>query len=107
LSAPSQQCCLEVLKPKSETSFRMGLAGSTESKMDTSILDEVVEQLRGMPLLLQKQVLIFAKTLTDSTVQGVPGSRLVRFAGTISPDDIALMREAIEQDCEQVDANEW
>jgi hypothetical protein len=59
-----------------------------------------------MPQSLQKQVLEFAKTLTDSTVQGVPGSQLLRFAGTIPLDDIALMREAIEQDCEQVDANE-
>lgn len=75
--------------------------------MDVSILDEVVEQLRGMPQSLQKQVLEFAKNLTNSTVQGVPGSQLLRFAGMIPPDDIALMREAIEQDCEQVDVNEW
>lgn len=75
--------------------------------MDVSILDEVVEQLRGMPQSLQKQVLEFAKNLTDSTVQGVPGSQYLRFAGMIPPDDIALMREAIEQDCEQVDVNEW
>ncbi|MCY7277340.1 MAG: hypothetical protein LH702_27315 [Phormidesmis sp. CAN_BIN44] len=75
--------------------------------MDTSIRDKVVEQLSRMPQSLQKQVLEFAKTLTDSTVQGVPGSQLLRFAGTIPLDDIALMHEAIEQDCEQVDANEW
>jgi hypothetical protein len=71
--------------------------------MESSILDEVIEQLRGMPQGLQKQVLEFARTLSDSTIQGVPGSQLLRFAGTISPDDIALMRDAIEQDCEQVE----
>lgn len=75
--------------------------------MDVSILDEVVEQLRGMPQSLQKQVLEFAKNLTDSTVQGVPGSQYLCFADMLPPDDIALMREAIEQDCEQVDVNEW
>ncbi|MCY7320846.1 MAG: hypothetical protein LH660_03365 [Phormidesmis sp. CAN_BIN36] len=74
--------------------------------MDTSILDKVVEQLSRMPQSLQKQVLEFAKTLTNSTVQGVPGSQLLRFAGTIPLEAIALMREAIEQDCEQVDASE-
>lgn len=37
--------------------IRIGLVGSTEIKMDVSILDEVVEQLRGMPQSLQKQVL--------------------------------------------------
>ncbi len=75
--------------------------------MDASILDEVVEQLNGMPQSLQKQVLEFAKTLTNSAFQGVPGYQLLQFAGTIQPDDLALMREAIEQNCERVDANEW
>ncbi|WP_179197944.1 hypothetical protein [Nostoc sp. T09] len=32
---------------------------------------------------------------------------LLRFAGSIPPEDLQLMREAIEQDCEQVDINEW
>lgn len=75
--------------------------------MDTSILNEVVEQLRIMPQSLQQQVLDFARTLTDSTVQGVPGSQLLRFAGTIQASDLELMRQAIKQDCEQVDLNEW
>ncbi len=75
--------------------------------MDTSILDKVVEQLRGMPQSLQQQVLEFALALAGSTIQGVPGQQLLRFAGAIPPDDIQLMREAIEQDCEQVDTNEW
>ncbi|WP_059001923.1 hypothetical protein [Leptolyngbya sp. NIES-2104] len=75
--------------------------------MNSSILDEVIEQLRRMPKNSQKRVLEFAKSLNHSTVQGVPGSQLLRFAGVIAPDDIALMRKAIEQDCEQVDMNEW
>ncbi len=60
-----------------------------------------------MPEGSQKQVLEFAKTLNHSAIRGVPGSQLLRFAGTITSDDIALMREAIEQDCEQVDINDW
>ncbi|BAU12031.1 hypothetical protein LEP3755_25590 [Leptolyngbya sp. NIES-3755] len=65
--------------------------------MNSQILDEVIEQLRGMPENSQKKVLEFAKTLNHSTIRGVPGSQLLRFAGAIAPDDIALMREAIEQ----------
>lgn len=38
---------------------------------------------------------------------GVPGRQLVRFAGAIPPDDLQLMQQAIEADCERVDANEW
>ena len=75
--------------------------------MDTSILNQLIEQLKVMPQDLQWQVLEFARALSDSTIQGVPGRQLLRFAGTIPPDDIQLMREAIEQDCEQVDADEW
>lgn len=78
-----------------------------ESKMYISILEQVIEQLKVMPQDLQWQVLEFARILAGLTIQGVPGWQLLPFAGAIPPDDIQLMREAIEQDCEQVDTDEW
>jgi hypothetical protein len=42
-----------------------------------------------------------------STVKGVPGKQLLRFAGSIPKEDLQLMSEAIKQDCEKVDVNEW
>ncbi len=75
--------------------------------MSASIIDEVIEQLKAMPQHLQWQVLEFARTLLKTDVQGTPGRELLRFAGSISPDDLKLMREAIEQDCERIDADEW
>jgi hypothetical protein len=75
--------------------------------MQGLIIEEVVEQLKAMPQHLQWQVLEFARTLVKTEPQGTPGSQLLRFAGSISADDLQLMREAIEQDCEQVDLNEW
>jgi hypothetical protein len=75
--------------------------------MNISIIDEVIEQLRGMPQDLQGQVLEFARTLVPSQVRGAPGQQLLRFAGSIPQDDLRLMHEAIEQGCEQVDSNEW
>jgi len=75
--------------------------------MSTSIIDEVIEQLRIMPQHLQWQVLEFARTLVKFKVQGTTGQQLLRFAGSIPPDELQLMREAIEQDCEQVDIDEW
>jgi hypothetical protein len=75
--------------------------------MNVSIIDEVIEQLRTMPQDLQWQVLVFARTLVKAQNQGTPGQQLLRFAGSIPVDDLQLMREAIEQDCEQVDLNEW
>ncbi len=75
--------------------------------MNASIIEEVVEQLRAMPQDLQSQVLEFARTLAKTEIQGTPGKELLRFAGSIPAEDIQLMREAIEQGCEQVDINEW
>ncbi|MEQ8463270.1 hypothetical protein [Coleofasciculus sp. E1-EBD-02] len=75
--------------------------------MDTPLLDKLIEQLKIMPQDLQWRVLEFARALASSTIQGVSGRQLLRFAGSIPPDDVKLMRQAIEQDCEQVYLNEW
>ncbi len=75
--------------------------------MNISVIDEVIEQLRAMPQDLQGRVLEFARTLVQPQVRGTPGQQLLRFAGSIQPDDLQLMSEAIEQGCEQVDSNEW
>jgi hypothetical protein len=89
-------------------SIRIGLVNEVENTMNPSIIDQVFERLKVMPQSLQQQVLEFTRTLADSTnVKGVSGSQLLRFAGTIPLDDLNLMNEAINQDCEQVDINEW
>jgi hypothetical protein len=75
--------------------------------MDKPIVDKVIEQLMALPQELQWRVLEFTCILAQSTPQGVPGQQLLRFAGTISPDDAKLMSEAVERGCEQVDTNEW
>jgi len=75
--------------------------------MNIPIIDEVVEQLKVMPQNLQWQVLEFVRALVNTEVRGTPGQQLLRFAGSIPPDDLQLMRVAIEQDCEQVDVDEW
>lgn len=75
--------------------------------MQTFIIDEVVQQLEDMPQHLQQQVLEFARSLMPSDLQGTPGARLLQFAGSIPGDDLALMGRAIEQDCGQVDLDEW
>lgn len=74
--------------------------------MSISIIDEVVEQFKHLPQHLQWQVLEFVRALVQSQMRGTPGQQLLRFAGSIPPDDLRLMREAI-QDCERVDVDEW
>jgi hypothetical protein len=76
-------------------------------RMDTPIADKVIEQLNTLPPELQWRVLEFARALAQSTPRGVPGRQSLHLAGTISPEDAELIREAIERGCEQVDTNEW
>lgn len=75
--------------------------------MDTFIVEKVVEQLKVLPYELQWRVLEFTRALAISIPHGVPGQQLLRFAGAIPLDDLQLMHQAIEEGCEQVDANEW
>jgi len=75
--------------------------------MNIPIIEEVVEQLKVMPQHLQWQVLEFVRALVKTEVRGTPGQQLLRFAGSIPSNDLQLMREAIEQDCERVDVDEW
>ena len=76
--------------------------------MDTLIADRVIEELKALPNELQRQVLEFTHALVlSSTPHGFHGRQLLRFAGTIPPKDVKVMREVIEQECEQVDSHEW
>ncbi len=73
----------------------------------TTLVDKVVDQLRTLPYEMQWRVYEFTRALVVSVPHGVPGSQLVRFAGAIPLDDLQVMRQAIEEGCERVDANEW
>jgi hypothetical protein len=75
--------------------------------MSERIINQVMEQLRTMPDNLQQEVLVFTRQLKVSAQVGKPGKNLLQFAGTISLEDLEIMRQAIEADCEQVDLNEW
>jgi hypothetical protein len=75
--------------------------------METSIVTQVVERLSVLPDNLQRRVLEYVEALDASVRQGVPGTELLQFAGTIAPDDLRVMAAAIEAGCEQVDVNEW
>jgi len=75
--------------------------------VNTLVVDKVVEQLNALPYELQWRVLEFTHALAISVPHGVSGRQLLRFAGVIPLDDLQLMRQAIEQGCEQVDVNEW
>lgn len=70
-----------------------------------SIQKELLDQLSKMHIEQLRQVLDFARTLTIPV--GKPGKELLRFASEINLEDLKIMLQAIEQDCEQVHVNEW
>jgi hypothetical protein len=75
--------------------------------MSDAVITQIVQQTEALPANLQQQVLDFVRELAAFVQRGVPGEKLLRFAGMIPADDLQLMRQAIEDDCEQVDWHEW
>ncbi len=63
-------------------------------------------QLENLRPEAQQEVLKFARSLA-ARPRGVPGKELLHFAGTISPEDLKLMSEAIEEGCGKVDLDAW
>ena len=75
--------------------------------MNTPLINEITQKIKTLPDNLQRQVLIFVDALQVSSTRGVSGKLLLEFAGSISPDDLFLMGQAIESGCEQVDGSDW
>ena len=73
--------------------------------VDASIQNELYNALGQLPVAQQHEVLEFARNL--ATPQGVPGSDLLQFAGSIDDVELEKMTRAIEDGCEKVDSNEW
>ncbi len=72
-------------------------------------LSQIVSQAKRLP---PRQRLTLIEELTRSVRQDMrprsaPGEQLMHLAGAISPQDAQLMQEAIDQECERVDAHEW
>jgi len=75
--------------------------------MSNSIVTQVMEKLSVLPDDLQRKVLEFVKRLMIPVHHGTSGKKLLKFAGSISPEDLQQMLSTIEIGCEKVDLNEW
>ena len=75
--------------------------------MENPIIMRVMERMELLPTDLQQLVWAFVQTLHSSTQPGVSGQVMCQFAGTISADELARMRHAVTNGCEQVQLNEW
>jgi hypothetical protein len=75
--------------------------------MEPAMEKELLKQLEQLSPEEQRQVLNFARTLATCNRCGTPGESLIRFGGLIEAADLAIIAEAVEEGCEQVNPDEW
>ena len=75
--------------------------------MNQVLIEKVIDQLEMLPDDVINRILNYVTTLKTEVIQGIPGARLMKFGGSIRPEDAASMLQAVEQDCRRVDSNEW
>ena len=74
---------------------------------NSTTIQEIVKQLKPLSLEQQRQVLDFMLELSGEPPKQYPGKNLLQFIGTISKEDLEIMKQTIEEGCEQVDESEW
>ena len=67
-----------------------------------NLKQKLLEQIEKLTRLQQKQVLDFALELSGELSKRYQGKNLLKLVGTISPEDLEIMKQAIEEGCEQV-----
>jgi hypothetical protein len=73
-----------------------------------SVRRQIERKLDALPLEKQKRVLDFITHLDYPDLPpGVPGKELIKFVGTLSPEDAEELIQIIEDGCEKIDYNEW
>ena len=64
-----------------------------------NLKQKLLEQIEKLTPLQQKQVLDFALELSGELSKRYPGEKLLELVGTISPEDLEIMKQAIEEGC--------
>ncbi len=73
----------------------------------STTIQEISQRLKVLPLEQQRKVLDFILELSDEPPKQYPGKNLLQFVGTISKEDLEIMKQAIEEGCEQIDESQW
>lgn len=74
---------------------------------DTTLEQEILEVVRKMTPEQQRRSLEYARSL--SRPRGISGKEFIARTRdiSISSDDLEIMKQAIEEDAERVDRDEW
>jgi hypothetical protein len=87
--------------------FTIDIHSEVLSMKTAEIKKQIIKDLGGLPVELQKRVQEFTHALLVTQPKGTPGKDLLRFSGLIDKGDLDKMKSAIESGCERVDSNEW
>ncbi len=71
-------------------------------------IDEIYMLLKDLPEERIREVKEFIKSLKEGEAkQKEERSNIISLMGSINPEDIEIMRLAIEEDCERIEINGW
>ncbi len=73
----------------------------------STTIREIVQRLETLSPGQQRQVLDFTLELSGESPKGISGKELLKFVGLFPPEDLEEIKQAIEEDCGQVDESEW
>ena len=78
--------------------------------LDPATQSELLSYVIQLPGHDQARVVEYARSLAQKSkpqLRGTPGKDLLHLVGIIPHDDLELMKQAIEEECERIDASEW
>ena len=73
----------------------------------STTIQEIVDRLDKLTPGQQRQVLDFTLELSGESPKGIPLQELLEFVGLFPPEDLEEIKQAIEEDCEQIYESEW
>jgi hypothetical protein len=68
---------------------------------------EIAKKVEKLPPDMQEQVLRFVTSLSASALKGENGAALRQFSSSIDSISAQQMIQAIDEECERVDAKDW
>jgi hypothetical protein len=71
------------------------------------VIQEIAKQVEKLPADMQEQVLRFVASLASSAPAGEKGTMLRQFSSSLDTVSARQMIQAIEEECERVDAGDW
>ncbi|MEA2574737.1 MAG: hypothetical protein QOH93_2035 [Chloroflexia bacterium] len=75
--------------------------------LQTDVRDEIVSHLDKFTVEQQQKVLQIVRSMASDVPVGVPGNRLLHYAGTLSKEEAEEMMRVIEEECERIDLSAW